>query len=207
MHPIILALLLAAEPPAAAPVPGASVCAALPETGPVARPGPPEIVAPKPTADRKLSCPDDFRLDVTGRMPMCLRAGIRVVDGSPRNACYAALPFGPIAAIAPRHKPTHSCPTSRLTTIVRIDGANAGVADAAVSVVPPDGITVTSLTASGADVDRNENPVLQGCFAFACRLVKLEIGPRAAARVELRLTLPGRDPISQAVRLADDCPH
>ncbi len=206
MHLAIIALLLAAEAPAAS-APAASVCAALPETGPVSRPGPPEVVAARPSADRKLSCPDGFRLDVSGRMPMCLRPGIRVVDGNPRNVCYAALPFGPIAAIAPRYKPTRSCATQKLTTIIRIDAPNAGIADADFSVVPPDGITVTLLTTSGAEVDKTENPVVQGCFAFACRLVKLEIGPRAAAQVELRLALPGPEPIGQTVRLVESCPR
>ncbi len=210
MHAAILtaALMLFAAAPALAQAPlAASVCAALPESGQVAAPGPPEIVPPRPGADRRLICPADFRLDVTGRMPMCLRPGTRVVDGSPRDACYAALPFGPIAAIAPRQRPTRSCATRTLTTIVRIDGANAGVGDATFSVVAPDGIIATPLTASGADVDKAENPVVQRCFAFACRLVKLQIGSRAAASVALQLQLPGRDPISQTVRLTDDCPR
>ncbi len=209
MHPAILtvsASLLAAAP-ALAQAPVASACAALPESGPVAAPGPPEIVPPRAGTDRRLVCPADFRLDVTGRMPMCLRPGIRVVDGSPRNACYAALPFGPIAAIAPRQRPTRSCATRTLTTVVRIDGANVGVADATFSVVPPAGIIATPLTDSGADVDKAENPVLQRCFAFACRLVKMEIGSRAAASIALQLQLPGRDPISQSVSLNDDCPR
>ena len=204
--PVAFALLIAAAP-ALAQALGSSVCAALPESGQVAMPGLPEIVPARPAADRRLVCPDSFRLDTPGRLPTCLRSGIKVVDGNPRNACYAALPFGPLATIAPRHRPTRTCATRTLSTIVRIDGANAGIADAVFSVVPPDGITVTPLTASAADVEKAENPVLQGCFAFSCRLVKLEIGVRAAARIALQLQLPGRDPISQAVRLTEDCPH
>ncbi len=203
--PLLLILLAAAD---ATPVPlAASACAVLPETGPVAVPAAPVAVQAKPSTDRHLTCPDDFRLDMSGRLPMCLHAGIKVVDGSPRDACYAAQPLGPIAAIAPRHRPTRTCVTPKLTTIVRIEAINAGMSDATVGVTPDADIVVATLSDSGPDVKQAENPVLQGCFAFACRLVKLTIGPKAAPSVELRLQWPGRDPVSQAIKLAEDCPH
>lgn len=207
LTPVLLALAALVAAPVLPQGVGASACAALPESGPVAMPGPPVIVPARPAADRHLRCPDGLRLDASANMPICIGTGIKVVDGSPRNACYAALPFGPIAPLTPRLKPTRSCPVRSLATIIRIEGANAGVSDAVLTAVPPDGITLTTLTASGNDVKEIENPVLQRCFGFACRLVKLEAGSKAAATVELRLQLPGRDAISQTVKLVEECPH
>ena len=94
-----------------------------------------------------------------------------------------------------------------MATIIRIEGANVGVSDAALTAVPPDGITLTTLTPGDSTVKQAENPVLQRCFRFACRLVKLEATPRAAASIELRLQVPGRDAISQVVKLVEECPH
>ena len=202
---LVLAALIAA--PVLPQAIGASVCAALPEFGPVAMPGPPVIAPAKPTADRHLRCPDGFKLDASANMPICAGPGIKVVDGSPRNACYAALPLGPIAPIAPRLKPTRTCAVRSLATIIRIEGANAGVSDAILTAVPPDGITLTTLTTSDSDVKQAENPVLQRCFGFACRLVKLEAGSTAAATIELRLQIPGRTAVGQTLKLEDDCPH
>ncbi|MFZ4689992.1 MAG: hypothetical protein ACOYLS_12190 [Polymorphobacter sp.] len=178
----------AASPPAA--VPPASACAALPETGKVAAPGPDVVVPARPTPDRKLACPDDFRLDLAARLPRCVRPGIRVVDGNPRAACHAAMPVGPIAAIADRHRPTRSCPVPRIDSIVHIDGANVGWSDAVVSVSPPEGVTLVTLSAS--DAAEAENPVLQRCFAFACRLVKLTVTAAAAPQLRLRIAVPGQ---------------
>lgn len=205
LKPVLFAFALITAGPALAQA--ASVCAALPVSGPVAIPGPPVIVPARSAADRQLRCPDGMRLDASPNMPMCLGAGIKVVDGNPRNACYAAMPLGPIAPIAPRLKPTRTCAVRNLATIVRIEGANAGLSDAVLTAVPPDGITLTTLAASDSDVKAAENPVLQRCFGFACRLVKLEAGPRAAASIELRLQVPGRDAVGQTVKLGEDCPR
>ena len=204
----VLPVILAAAEPTPTPAPTqASVCAGLPETGPVASPGRDVEVPPTPAADRTLTCPDDFRLDLKSRVPRCVRPGIKAVDGSPRAQCYAALPLGPLAPIAERRRPTRTCSTPRAVTIIRLSGANVGLADTAVTVVPDAGITLTSLTAADAKVPQAENPVLQNCFAFACRLVKLEITSRAAPQVQVRVALPGRDPVVQTLKLRETCPH
>nr|WP_310523342.1 hypothetical protein [Polymorphobacter sp.] len=198
----ILALLTAA--PAFAQ---SSLCASLPESGPVASPGPPVLTSPVPTGNRTLHCPDDFRLDTNGRMPQCLKPGITITDGSPRAACYAAMPFGPLLPLPPRSRPTQTCPTPKTTTILRLEGANVGVADAVVTITPDDGITLTPLTASASDVPEDQNPVLQSCFGFECRLLKLDIASNAAAAVRLRVTIPGRDPIEEILKLPEYCPR
>lgn len=184
-----------------------SVCAALPETGPVSEPGPLEIAQPTPMGDRSLSCPDGFRLELGGRIPRCTRPGLTVVDGNPRAACYAALPFGPLAPLPPRSRPTRTCPNPVTTTILRLEGASIGLADAVVSVVPADGIKLTPLSDAGPDVAPDQNPVVQNCFGFTCRLVKLEIESSAGTQVRLRVTLPGRDPAEEILKLPESCPR
>ena len=203
MKRLVLLALLAATPAFAQ----SSVCAALPESGPVASPGPPVVATPVPMGNRSLHCPDDFRLDVNGRMPQCVRPGLTIADGSPRAACYAAMTFGPLAPLPPRSRPTRSCTTPVTTTIVRLEGANVGLADASVTILPDDGITLTPLTATGSDVPENQNPVLQSCFGFQCRLLKLDITANAAPNVRIRVTLPGRDPLEEVLKLPELCPR
>lgn len=204
LHTLLVAAAMVLAAPALAQ---ASACAALPQTGPVAAPGP-DVEAPAtPAADRSLACPDDFRLDLRARVPRCVRPGIKAVDGNPRAACYAAMPLGPIMPITARRRPTRTCAVARDVTIIRVAGANAGLADAAVTVFPDTGITLTTLTATDAKVPEAENPVLQRCFAFECRLVKLEVTSQAASKVQLRIAIPGRDPVVQEVGLRDSCRH
>ena len=184
---------------------GVSACAALPESGPVARPGPDVVTPAIPTADRNWACEPGARRDLAARVPRCIAPGIKVADGNPRTVCYAAMPFGPIAPIAQRMRPTATCATSKTTTIIALRGAGLGFADAGIAVVPANGITLTPLAETGAKIPVAENPVLQGCFAFDCRLVKLEITSRAAPVVEVRISLPGRDPVVQDVALQAGC--
>jgi hypothetical protein len=183
----------------------ASVCAAFPETGKVARPAAAASVAPTPTGDRRLRCPDGFRLDVASRLPRCTRPGVAAVDGNPREDCYAALPLGPLAPVADRSRPTRTCPVRQTTSVVRLAGTNIGLSDVAVTVAPETGITVTLLADYGPDVAEAENPVIQKCFGFDCRLVRLDITARAAPVVELRLAVPGRDPVATSIKLPEYC--
>ena len=199
----ILVALFAAGPVLAQ----ASSCAALPEAGLVGQAAADVVLPATPTPTRSWRCPDDFRLQLQGRMPLCIGAGVKAVDGNPRKECYAAFPLGPVAPIAPRQRPTATCERRTLPTVVRIDAPNAGLSDVAISVVPDNDVKMTALTDSSADAPPNENPVLQHCFAFSCRLVKLEVGPRARDRVELRLALPGRDPVVQDIALPAACPQ
>lgn len=184
----------------------ASPCAGLPEEGKVAEAGKDESFPPRLLPNRSYSCPPGARLDLSGRLPMCQRPGSKVVDGNPRAACYARLPLGPFTAITPRQRPTRSCPTSRLTSIVRLEGPGAGFSDVAMTIVPEGGVTVTTLNATDALAPVDENPILQNCFPFECRLLKLEISNKATDRIRLDLRLPGGDPVSAEIRLAAVCP-
>ena len=203
---MIAALLLASGGPVFAQG-SPSACAALPESGPVAQRGADIVTPATATADRSWRCDPDSRRDLGARVPRCITRGIKVVDGSPRNACYAAMPFGPVSPIADRLRPTATCAQTRQTTVVALRGANVGWSDVAIVVAPDRGVTMSLLTDAGAKVVPAENPVLQGCFAFDCRLVKLDITSRAAAVVEVQLSLPGREPLVQAIKLAALCPH
>lgn len=184
----------------------ASPCAGLPETGKVAEAGKDESFPPRLLPNRSYSCPPGSRLDLSGRLPLCIRPGAKVVDGSPRAQCYARLPLGPFAAITPRQRPTRSCPTSRLTSIVRLEGPGAGFSDVTMAVVPEGGVTVTTLNATDELAPVDENPILQGCFPFDCRLVKLEISNKATDRIRLELRLPEGDPVVAEIKLAPVCP-
>lgn len=191
---------------AGAALTAASPCAGVPETGKVAKPGVDEVFPPRLLPNRSYACPPGARLDLSGRMPACIRPGLTIVDGSPRAACYARLPLGPFADIAPRQRPTRSCPTSRLTSIIRLEGPGAGFSDAAMTIVPEGPVTATVLTLTGEGVPPDENPVLQGCFPFDCRLVKLEIGNKAPDKLRLELRYPKGDAVTAEVRLAPVCP-
>ncbi len=185
----------------------ASACFALPQSGPVPRPAATVAVPARPIADHSLHCDAPFRLDTSGRMPQCVRPGIKAVDGNPREMCNAAMPLGPIADVAQRSRPTRSCTPAATETIVRLDGANLGWADVAITVVPDRGITMTTLSDTSDNAPPAENPVLQGCFAFQCRLVKLTIDGAAAPQIELRAALPGRDYAAVTIKLPVYCPH
>lgn len=200
---LVFAILLA--------VPGAvlaqaSVCAALPEAGAVGEKVADVMVMPVPRGDRGVQCPDDFSLDVRGRMPMCTGPGVKAVDGNPRAMCYAALPLGPLAALKPHSRPTRTCPAATTAAIIRLEGTNAGLSDVKVSVVPDDGITLVTLADAAAE-NPAENPVVQGCFGFRCRLVKLEITAKASAQVRLQMMLPGGEPVETQLKLPEYCPR
>jgi hypothetical protein len=184
----------------------ASPCAGLPETGKVAAAGSDESFPPRLLPNRSYSCPPGSRLDLSGRLPICVRPGAKVVEGNPRAACYARLPLGPFAAITPRQRPTRSCPTSRLTSIVRLEGPGAGFSDVTLISVPETGVTVTTLNATDELAPVDENPILQNCFPFECRLLKLEISNKATDKLTLELRLPGGDPAIAEIRLAPTCP-
>ncbi|MBC7521182.1 MAG: hypothetical protein H7268_08830 [Sandarakinorhabdus sp.] len=191
----------------AATAPPVSICAALAEAGRVGAAGRDRVAPAVPNADRTLRCPDDFRIDNLARPPRCVAPGIKAVDGNPRAACLAGLPLGPMAPLPVRNRPTRSCDTGKFTTIIRLSGTNIGLADAALAIVPDTGITATTLFASADDVPEGEDPVVQGCFGYDCRLVKLVITPRAAPIVRVQIALPGRDPVEQLLKLPEYCPH
>jgi hypothetical protein len=184
----------------------ASPCAGLPETGKVAAPAADESFPPRLLPNRSYACPPGARLDLSGRLPLCIRSGTTTVDGNPRAQCYARLPLGPFATISPRQRPTRSCPTSRLTAIVRLEGPGAGFSDVGMTLVPEGGVTATTLALTDPATPVDENPILQNCFPFDCRLVKLDISNRATDKVRLELRLPERDPVSAEIKLAPTCP-
>lgn len=202
MKPILLLLAACAGPAMAQ----ASVCAALPEAGQVVGPAAETATPPRVLPDRSLACPPEARLDFSDRLPRCLAATRKAVEGNPRRACYAGLPLGPVEAIAPRERPTRSCPDRRLTHIVRLIGTNVGLADVTLVPVPDAGLTVATLADTSGKAPAPENPVLQDCFGYGCRLVKLTVASEAPDNAVLRLTVPGRDPVDVALPLATRCP-
>ncbi len=183
-----------------------SACATLPERGMVAKSGPDETTPARLLPNRSYSCAPGSRLDLTGRLPVCITPGVKAVEGSPRAECYARLPLGPFADIGARQRPTRSCPTSRLSTIVRLEGTGAGLSDVTLAIVPEGPVVATTLNAIGEAVPPDENPLLQNCFPFDCRLVKLEISNKAPDKVTLELRLPKGDPVTAEVKLAPVCP-
>lgn len=195
--------VLAAAPAAAQ----TSVCAGLPETGSVGAPGRPVVTTPVPNADRTLRCPDDFTLDTFARPSRCVLPGIVATEGNPRAACYAGLPLGPLAPLPVRSRPTRSCDRPVTTAILRLSGPNAGLGDAVLTIIPETGVTATTLSASGGDVPIAEDPIVQGCFGYACRLLKLEITGRAAPIVRVQLAFPDGAKTEQSLKLPEYCPH
>jgi hypothetical protein len=200
---ILLAALLAA--PAAAQLPP-SACAVLPESGRIGVPGRNRSVAATPNPDRTLRCPDDFRLEALARPPRCVAPGIDVEDGNPRAVCYAALALGPMAPLPVRSRPTRSCDKPVTTTVLRLQGRNLGLGDVTITMAPATGITLSTLTETGPDVPVELDPIVQGCFAPDCRLVKLEISWEAPAQTRVQARLPEGEPVEQILALPVHCP-
>lgn len=180
-----------------------SACAALPETGLVAAPAPPDTRPARPAPDRSLRCPPDWTLDMTGRLPMCTRPGLAQRPGNPRAACRAGLALGPIAAITPRWRPTRSCPQPAITSDIQLIGPNAGLGDAVLRAVPGRGVTLQTLVAGSGGAD---DPAARGCFAPDCRLVRVTIAAEAADDVQLQLGWPGLDPVMTPLPVLTVCP-
>ncbi len=204
---LALAIAVAApQPDPGVPVPAnATPCASLPAAGRVTEATAGIIVFPKTVPGRGLSCPLNFKLDLKGRLPRCIGHGTRTTAGSPQAICYAEIPFGPLDPIADRSRPTRTCDAKKATNVLRLSGANIGWSDALLTAKPAEGIELQPLTDTGANVPDAENPVLQHCFAFNCRLVRMVTDVRAGDMVMLRLSLPGREPLEQAVRLRPEC--
>jgi hypothetical protein len=182
-----------------------SPCAALPETGLVAVPAPPMIVPAQPTPERGWRCPDDYRLDLQGRLPVC-RGGLAAGPGTPRALCYRQLAFGPLAPLPDRRRAGPSCPKAPAVTVLALRGSNIGWRDVTVAARPADDVQLTSLFDAGAKVAATENPVVRNCLAPDCRLVKLAVGPEAAAEIALVASLPGGAIAEQRLRLRRHCP-
>lgn len=204
-HAALATIILLAAVPATAQTP-VSACAALPESGRIGTPGRDRTAAATPNPDRTLRCPDDFRLEALARPPRCVAPGIDAMDGNPRAACYAALALGPMAPLPARSRPTRSCDTPAITTILRLEGRNLGLGDVAINVAPATGITLTTLTETGPDVAVALDPIVQGCFAPDCRLVKLEITWEAPAQTRVQARLPDGEPVEQILALPIHCP-
>lgn len=204
---LALAIAAAAPPPdSGVAVPAnATPCARLPAAGRVAEATAGIIILPKPVPGRGLSCPLDFKLDLKGRLPRCIGHGTRTTAGSPQAICYAEIPFGPLDPIADRSRPTRTCEANKTTNVLRLAGANIGWSDTVLTAKPAEGIALQALTDTSDKAPDAENPVLQHCFAFNCRLVRMVTDVRAADVVMLRLSLPGREPLEQMVRLRPQC--
>lgn len=199
---ILVAALLAGAASGAGEGLPASPCAALPDKGPVAA-TPTDLLPAEPTAARGWRCPDDYNLDLTGRRPLC-RGGIASVPGNPRAACLAALAFGPLAPLPPRRRPTASCPTRALTTVLALRGPGLGWRETEVTVAPAGAVTIATLADPAAAAAAN--PVVRGCFAPDCRLIRLTIGPAAGSDVTFTARLSDAPPVTGRLTLTPFCP-
>jgi hypothetical protein len=206
-RPALAAASIVPPPAPSAVLPPESVCAGLPESGRVAVAAAPVEIPAVPTPERGFHCDAPFALDLKARLPRCVRAGTRIVDGNPRALCHAAMALGPLSPVAPRSRPTRSCAQKQTQTIVRLEGANIGWRDVAITAVPDRGITIATMADTADAVPEAENPVLAGCFAFNCRLVKLAITADAAPEIELRAALPGLDYKAVTIKLPPWCPR
>lgn len=182
-----------------------SLCAQLPEKGDVAAPAPVERVAARPRADRGLICPPGYILDVSARVPDCTRPGRGVMAGNPRAECRASLPLGPVSPVPTQWRPTRSCPGGAITTVVRLEGTNLGLAEVDVASDSP-GVTVTSLEDDSKGLAPADRPTAQGCFAHQCRLVRLAIAADAPGELLLRLSIKDGASTTARVPVITHCP-
>jgi hypothetical protein len=206
-----LAVPAAAQPapkaPASAPAPALpSLCAAVPESGQIAAPGPRETRAPRTLPDRRSLCPPGWLLDAQARPPACARSAQKLTPGQPRAACLAGLPLGPIAPLPTLWRPTPGCAQKGLPAIVRLEGPGAGLGDVQIDALPAAGIAIETLASMAEAVPPEANPAVQGCHAPSCRLLRITISAAAADGARLRLMLPSRDPVTVPLRLESLCP-
>lgn len=191
---IPLAIYLAAVPATAAP----SLCAQLPEKGSVAATAPSESVAARPRPDRGLICPPGFVLETASRLPVCIRPGRGVVEGDPRAACRASLTLGPVTPVPAQWRPTRSCPGGAISAVVRLEGANLGLAEVDLATDSP-AVKLETLVEEDKALKPAERPSAQGCFAHACRLVRLTIAADAPDEALLRFNI--KDGASTTARI------
>lgn len=197
----ILLTLIGASPVMATP----SLCAHLPEKGSVVAAAPPETAIARPRADRGLICPPGFRLDVSARIPACIRPGRGVVEGNPRAACLATLALGPVEPVPAQWRPTRSCPGGNISAIIRLDGANLGLADVDVASDSP-GVTLATLTGDDKTLKPAERPAAQGCFAHQCRLLRISVSADAPDPLLLRFSIKDGASIVARIPLVTYCP-
>ena len=198
---ILILIFAGASPVMAAP----SLCAHLPEKGSVAAAAPLETAAARPRADRSLICPPGFRLDVAARLPVCTRPGRGMVEGDPRAACRATLALGPVSPVPAQWRPTRSCPGGAITAIVRLEGANLGLADVALASESA-GVKLQSLEDDSAGLQPAQRPSTQACFAHQCRLVRLTIAADAPDTVQLRFTIMDGAAAAARIPVVTHCP-
>ena len=176
-----------------------SLCAHLPEKGSVAAAAPIESVAAKPRADRNLICPPGFVLETSARVPVCTRPGQAQVEGEPRAACRATLALGPVAPVPTQWRPTRSCPGGAITAIVRLEGANLGLAEVDLASDSP-GVKAETIAEDDKTLKPADRPSAQGCFAHQCRLVRLSVSAEAPDDV-LLLRFSIKDGASSTARI------
>ncbi len=195
-----LFLTLSALPAAAAP----SLCDYLPESGKVAKAAPDDVVPARPRPNRLLGCPPGYTLDLSARPAACRRAGAATAEGNPRAACRARLALGPVADVPAQYRPTRTCPSGPISAVVRLEGANVGLADVALSTQSP-GVTVTTLDETSKGLEPAQLPSAQGCFAHECRLVQLTVAADALDAARLELAIPDGERLVVAVPLKLHC--
>ena len=170
----------------------------------MAAPAPLQSVPARPRADRGLICPPGFVLDIAARIPVCTRPGRGTMEGDPRQACRASLPLGPAAPVPAQWRPTRSCPSGAITAIIRVDGANLGLADADLAADGP-GVKAQTVTEDDQSLKPADRPSAQGCFAHQCRLVRLTIAADAPDEALLRFSIKDGASVTVAVPLTTHC--
>ncbi|WP_197042293.1 hypothetical protein, partial [Sandarakinorhabdus oryzae] len=90
--------------------------------------------------------------------------------------------------VPPQWRPTRSCPGGALSAIVRLEGANLGLAEADVVMESP-GVKLESLDDDSKGLAAAERPTAQGCYAHQCRLVRLSITADAPDELLLRVRI------------------
>ncbi|WP_164156124.1 hypothetical protein, partial [Sandarakinorhabdus rubra] len=111
--------------------------------------------------------------------------------------------LGPIAAVPTQWRPTRSCPGGSITALIRLEGANAGLADVAVKPLSP-GISVRPLDEDAPTPA--ESPSAKGCFAHTCRLLTLTVAADATDPARLELAIADGARLVVPVPLTTHCP-
>jgi hypothetical protein len=169
-----------------------SHCAGLPSTARVEVRGPDNVI-PAQLTPRGLACPRGFTTETVGPVTRCRQPGpARLENREPRAACYADIGLSVPRNLPSQNRPTANCRgTPTIASVIAIRGRNLGWRDVAATVPRESGATIEHLTATGGRVPAAEDPAVQDCFAFNCRLVRLTLRPNSPDNVPITFAAPG----------------
>lgn len=110
-----------------------------------------------------------------------------------------------MAPVPTQWRPTRSCPGGAITAIVRLEGANLGLAEVDLASDSP-GVKAETIAEDDKTLKPADRPSAQGCFAHQCRLVRLSVSAEAPDDVLLRFSIKDGASSTARIPVITHCP-